>query len=238
MFFTALERQEFKEPQKWWIGSSHLFQEFTESIAKLNQTHKATNIDSSRSCVFSWCWAGRANSWSATVPPFILTKPPSHQQAPVCSYTYRTAFSMWGAPWHFKAPRVGAPVGWQAATAQLSRIALVNARQTHVGDWVLANSGFDYVTEWNRLMLIKIQITVSNQVEAGNAFTCVVCLSTPWKIHDIITGLCIRVSFVLFMYNWLLPKGNATMHSFSVTLLPQSEISPCTHAKPLIYLAG
>ena len=72
-FLTALERQEFKEPQIWGARSLAASQEFTGSIV---QTLTATNIDSNRSCVFAWCWAGRANSWAATAPPFIL-KPPS-----------------------------------------------------------------------------------------------------------------------------------------------------------------
>lgn len=151
---------------------------------RVKQTHRATNIDSSRSCVCPWCRAGRAHSWTATAPPFILTKPPSHPPGPCLLLHLQCCFLHVGGPRHFKAPRVGAPVGWQAATAQLSRIALVNAKQTHVGDRVLATSGFHREAEWNRLMHIKIQITVSHQDQAGNTHVCcvhVLCLSTPPK---------------------------------------------------------
>lgn len=57
-----------------WQLSSHLFQGVTESITDLTR-HTMQQI---LTLPDPWCWAGKANSWTDTVPPFILTKPPSH----------------------------------------------------------------------------------------------------------------------------------------------------------------
>ena len=77
---------------------------------------------------------------------FHPDKSPLHPQA-LSAHTASYCFLHVGGPRHFKAPHVVAPVGWQAATAQLSRIALVNAKWTHVG-WVWATSGLNWVSEW------------------------------------------------------------------------------------------
>lgn len=83
---------------------------------------------------------------------FHPDKPPSHPRASVCcSYTLQYCFLHVGGPRHFKAPRVGAPVGWQAATAQLSRITLVSAKQTHVDCWVT-----EWLSEWLSELCIGI----------------------------------------------------------------------------------
>lgn len=99
MFFTALERQEFKEPQKWWSGAQrpHRVPGVHRVYHRFNQTHKATNIDSSRSCVLPWCWSDRANSWTATAPPFILTNPPPTPR-PLSAHTPTLLLSPCGGP--------------------------------------------------------------------------------------------------------------------------------------------
>ncbi len=84
-----------------WKLSSILLQGFNESITDSTKHTKRQILTLPDPVFLLGC---RANSWTATAPPFILTKPPSHPQAPVCSYTNSAAFFMWGARDTSKAP--------------------------------------------------------------------------------------------------------------------------------------
>lgn len=93
------------------------------------QTHKAPNIDS----FFS---AGLAEQTAGLPLSFILTTPCVPPPGLCLLVHLQHCFLHVGGPHHFKAPCVGAPVGWQTAIAQLSRITLVRAKETHVGEWL------------------------------------------------------------------------------------------------------
>lgn len=84
----------------WWGNNSknHKYDDNVSSASSQVQrdTQSNTYIDSNRCFIFPWCWAGRANSWTATALPFFLTNPTPHPQASSCSFTYSTAFFMWG----------------------------------------------------------------------------------------------------------------------------------------------
>lgn len=76
--------------QYWICVSSHPPEEF-------RRPHRPV-LTLSALCTFSLCWAGRANSWAATVLAFILTVPPPPSATPgVLSAQHSAAFSMlWG----------------------------------------------------------------------------------------------------------------------------------------------
>lgn len=114
----------------------------SKSSPSLSSSHPDTHINKYwlfQLLCLSWCWASRANNWTTTA---LAEVPIIH---PHLCLPIQNCFLHMGGPGHFKAPHVGAPVGWQAATAQLSRTALVSAKRTHVGNWVLVTSGFDWV---------------------------------------------------------------------------------------------
>lgn len=74
--------------------SPHLFEEFTgSSVFSTRHTNQQILTLPAPVSLLS-VGLSRANSSTATAQPFILTRPPYHPQAPVC--TYSTAFSTWG----------------------------------------------------------------------------------------------------------------------------------------------
>lgn len=97
------------------------------------QTHKAPNIDSFLARLsLALGWQSKQLDCHSTV---------FHPNNPLCPTPrllvhLQHCFLHVGGPHHFKAPCVGAPVGWQTAIAQLSRITLVRAKGTHVGEWL------------------------------------------------------------------------------------------------------
>lgn len=134
-FFTALEKQEFEEPQKWWTGSWATSQ--TPSRVQRvyywhHQTHKAPNIDSFRhrpSLVLDW----QSKQLYCHSVVFHPTNPLCPIPRPLLAHQQH-CFLHVGGPHHFKVPRAGALVGWQTAKAQLSKITLVSTKETHVGE--------------------------------------------------------------------------------------------------------
>lgn len=96
--------------------------------------HKAPNIDS---FTVPQCWAGRPNSWTATVLSFIMTAPPLLPSR-LCLLMYQqNCFLHVGGPRDFKGALCRSSTGVTSSyMAQLSRTALVYAEETHVGDGV------------------------------------------------------------------------------------------------------
>lgn len=96
MFFVALEKQELKEPQKWWTGSSAStqdFQEFTESITdSTRHTKQEIPTLQNLSLVFGW-QSKQLDCYSTTFNPDNSPHPPPESSV----WSYSTAFSMWGA---------------------------------------------------------------------------------------------------------------------------------------------
>ncbi len=147
----------------------------------------------------------------------------SSWQAPVCSaHTPRVLLSPCGGPSTLQSAPCGSSSGVTSShsPAEQDRTCQCQANTC----WRLGVSDFwfwlsEWVSEW--VGDIKIHITVSNQVEAGSASTCVVCCvyqplqRVIWHHYRLLyPPLCCLC--------WLFPKGNAIMHSFSVTLLPRS----------------
>lgn len=130
-------------------GPQRLFQEFIESIRTPPDTQSTKYWLFQILCLsLVLGWQSKQLDCHSTV--FHPVKPSSAPTPrPACLLVHlQYCFLHVGGPKHFKVPSVGAPVGWETAIAQLSRIALVNAKETHAGYWVWAISGLDSLREW------------------------------------------------------------------------------------------
>lgn len=141
--------EKFKEPQKWWTGSVRV--SFKSS---LSLTPTQPDTQSIKYWLFQILCLFLVLGWQSKQldcygTTFHPDKTPFPTPKPCLLIHLQYCFLHVGGPRHFKEPCVGAPVGRQAATAQLSRIALVSAKQTHVGDWVFVTSGSECANYWS-----------------------------------------------------------------------------------------